>query len=63
MPRIKSLSPSGVLYIDWDKQLKKPENLSKLPETYIVVTDEAEAEKVLKRRDGRRRLKKTVEWF
>ena len=47
--------------------MQKPENLDKLPETFVVVTDEAEADEI--ERDGRfvvdkgRRLRKTREWF
>jgi len=44
----------------WDLQLSKPEHLSELPLTYVVV---AESEKDLNEKDERRRLKRTMEWF
>lgn len=68
IPFIKKFSDTGRLTIGWDRSMKKPDNLEELPESYIVVTDEKEADLIEK--EGRyqvenklRRLKKTREWF
>ena len=49
--------------------MKKPNNLDELPESFVVVTDEQEAEEIEQTekfkidKDSRRKLRKTREWF
>ena len=47
--------------------MAKPDNLEKLPESFVVVTDEAEADLLVQTSqfniDRRRRLRKTRDWF
>jgi len=70
IPKIKSLSPTGELTINWSKKMRKPENLAELPTSYVVVTSEAEADMVedtgkfkIDKEERGRRLKKTRDWF
>ena len=46
IPIIKKLSDDGVLTVAWDRQMKKPANLDKLPYSKVVLTDESEADEI-----------------